>query len=178
MKSLLKLIFLLTLFVLTINLFSQENKKKIPSSVVIMPFDDLQEYPYNLDYIRQSLIIGFQQKGFNVIEQDSIWQIILDRDLRMTNLNTSDVEKISNDINVDLIVYGRASNYSTFRQEGFYTAKVVDKPILVRVFDTKKKEIVVFERLVLNSRWGLFDQTITFENFGSTIAEKLKSMGY
>lgn len=178
MKSLNKLIFLFILFLIAFDIFPQKSDGKKSYSVVIMPFDDYQEYPYNLDYIRQSLIIGFQQKGFNVIDQDSVWEIILDRDLRMTNLSTSDVEKISDDINVDLIVYGRSSNYSTFRQEGVYTGKIIDKPILVRVYDHKKREIVLFERLVLNSRWGLFDQPITFENFGSSIAEKLKSMGY
>lgn len=175
MKTL-KLFFLL-LISASFNL-AQDNSNLRLTSVVIMPFDDLQEYPYNLDQVYQSLLIGFTQKGFNVVVQDSVWEIILDRDLRLTNLTTYDIEKISNDINVDLIVFGRADNYSTFRQSGFYSSKMVNKPILIRVFDTKKKEIILFERLTLNSSWGLFNQNITFENFGSTIAQQIKNMGY
>lgn len=159
-------------------LFSQEKENQVIHSVVIMPFDDFQEYPYNLDQIRQSLEIGFMQKGFYVVNSDSVWKIILNRDLRLTNLTTSDVENIAKDINVDLIVFGRATDYSTLRQTGVFTAKVVIKPILIKVYDTKKKEIILFERLTLNQNWGLFDQSITFENFGSTIAQKIKNMGY
>ncbi|MDF1612778.1 MAG: hypothetical protein AB1695_07815 [Stygiobacter sp.] len=177
MKFLIKIIFILFLFQISF-LIAQEKEKPIIHSVVIMPFDDYQEYPYNLDYIRQSLEIGFLQKGFNVVTSDSVWEIILDRDLRLTNLNTSDVEEIANDIKVDLIVFGKATDYATYRQSGIYSMKIVNKPILIKVFDVKKKEIILFERLTLNQNWGLFDQSISYENFGSTIAQQIKNMGY
>lgn len=177
MKFLLKINFMLFLFQISLTT-AQEKETQIIHSVVIMPFDDYQEYPYNLDYIRQSLEIGFLQKGFNVVTSDSVWEIILDRDLRLTNLNTSDVEDISNDINVDLIVFGKVNDYSTLRQTGINSIKVVNKPILIKVFDTKKREIILFERLTLNQTWGLFDQSISYENFGVTIAQRIKNMGY
>ncbi|MCX7876569.1 MAG: hypothetical protein N2321_10445 [Melioribacteraceae bacterium] len=177
MKFLIKLIFV-SFFFQIVTIYSQEKDKPKISSVVIMPFDDYQEYPYNLDYIHQSLTIGFLQKGFEVVTQDSTWEIILDRDLRLTNLNTSDVEKIAKDINVDLIVFGRTSNYSTYRQNGFFSIKPDIKPILIRIYDTKKKEIILFERLTLNKTWGLFTQSISYENFGATIAQQIKNMGY
>lgn len=174
--------FLVTLLILclitTVSIFAQSNSTNTKHSVIIMPFDDYQEYPYNLDIVRESLVIGFLQKGFNVITNDSIWGIILDRDLRMTNLSFSNVEEIASDINVDLIIFGTTNNYSSLRTVGLNSYQQIDKPILIKIYDTKKKDLVVYERIPLSSRWGLFEQNYSFINFGSAIADKLKNMGY
>lgn len=74
------------------------------TSVIIMPIMPRENYPFKYDQDRKILVWNFQSHGFNVIEDESVWQKIIDTGLDLTKLQNADIVKISNLVNADLII--------------------------------------------------------------------------
>jgi hypothetical protein len=174
MRKLIQISFLLYFSLLAVN-NAQENRStpKI-LSVVIMPFLDDQNYPYNMDVIRESFIRAFYQKGFAVVMDDSTWSIILDQDFNPSKLLKEDALLISENITVDLIVFGAISINQSKQRGDFYTPN----PISVSILDTRKKELIIKERMEPRERWGLMWKYFSFDDMALRVVNQLVAMGY
>ncbi|NMB81953.1 MAG: hypothetical protein GYA14_09055 [Ignavibacteria bacterium] len=158
---------------LVINAQPDTSKTKI-LSVVVMPFLDDQNYPYNLDMIRESFVRAFYQKGFAVVMDDSTWSIILDQDVNPTKFLKDDALTLSENISVDLIVFGQISINQSKQRGDFNTPN----PVSVSIFDTRKKELVVKERMEPRERWGLMWRYFSFDDMALRVVNQLIAMGY
>ncbi len=127
--------------------FNQELKSlvKKANSVLIMPFIENEKYPYASDEIRFSLITGFLQKGYKVIEDDSIWNILTNMDYNLSNISTQIADSISKYVNVDLIIFGHIDEVINRRETGFIKNRIVYKPVLIKIFDTRIKSIIYLQ---------------------------------
>ncbi|HOI28270.1 MAG TPA: hypothetical protein PLZ15_00820 [Melioribacteraceae bacterium] len=142
-------------------------------TVVIMPFLDELHYPYNTDWIREAFIKAFYEKGFAVILDDSTWSKILDQGFNPARTLSDEAFLVSKSIDVDLIVYGQISNM--YRQRGnYYTSN----PISVTIYDARKKETVIKERMAYTERWGLFRKNLSTDEMALKVVNQLVSMGY
>ncbi len=173
------LLFLL-LLISSSNYFSQtesSSDKKI-YSVIVMPFVSMERYPYSTDLVREGLMLGFYQRGFYVVMNDSIWAHVLELDMPFYNINDAMADSISKTIGVDLVVFGNIKDGTTMREGGLYANRPVSRPILIKIFDAKKKKIILHERTDFIEYWGLFTKQNDIFDFGIKIATKLSSMGY
>jgi hypothetical protein len=142
-------------------------------SVVVMPFLDDQNYPYNMDRIRESFIRAFYQKGFSVVMDDSTWAIILDHDFNPSKTLKDDAQLVSQSVDVDFIVFGQISNL--VKQRGNY---YTPNPISVSIYDTKRDNLIIKERMDFNERWGLMWKNFSYDDMALKVVNKLVSMGY
>ena len=178
MKPILNSFLLLLCFAITSTLFAQQDSNKPkPYSVLIMPFYDDLNYPYGNDQIREGLIRAFYRRDYDVVLDDSTWSILLDLDYRLANILPVDADSISNFLDVDLIVFGQISNTYKYRST-LSTAYTISNPILVWVFDAKKKEVVLRERLSFTERWGLIEKNYNVYDLGDVVVDKLIVIGY
>lgn len=100
-----KIFFLFSLLILlqscsTLN----RNEEQIPTSVLIMPIMQRENYPFKFDQDRKILVWNFLSRGFNVIEDENVWNEIINTGLDLTKLQNSDIVRISKIIKVDLII--------------------------------------------------------------------------
>lgn len=124
-KFILTSIFLL--FAISAVSFAQEAETKLKTtSVFIMPLArDVQNYNFSLDRERLRLVSMFSSLGFNVIEDETTWEKISKFDYDLANLSKKMLAKLSDAVNVDLIVYKNLNR--------------------IRVYDCNKKSFVNFE---------------------------------
>ncbi|KAF0151335.1 MAG: hypothetical protein FD143_2003 [Ignavibacteria bacterium] len=155
---------------------NKEEKKNV--RVVVMPYDRFERFPYRFDLIRESLQLGLMEKGFTVVNDDTTWSIILEKDYALYNLSQLQADTIINIVNADLIVFGNADNFQNNRLTGLYSEKKISRPILVKVFDKRKHAIVLHERIDFIQHWGLNVKELSFRDFGIQTAYKLKQLGY
>ncbi len=174
MRKLIQISFLLYFSLLAINNAQQNTSTPKIRSVVIMPFLDDQNYPYNMDVIRESFIRAFYQKGFAVVMDDSTWSIILDQDFNPSKLLKEDALLISENITVDLIVFGAISINQSKQRGDFNTPN----PISVSILDTSKKELIIKERMEPRERWGLMWRYFSFDDMALKVVNQLVAMGY
>lgn len=153
-------------------------KKINPVTVLVMPYDRYERYPYNMDLIREFLQLALREKGFTIVEDEGSWESILEKDYPLYNLSQEQAETIINDVDADLIVYGYADNWNSSRMNGIYNERKVARPILIKVYDKKKQSIVLHERIDFYEYWGLFVKQHDLSSFGIQIAYKLKQIGY
>ncbi|MEG8947649.1 hypothetical protein [Rosettibacter firmus] len=173
------IICLVFLFIQLSNLFSQSDLQPAKAStVLIMPFIQNEKYPYASDEIRFSLITGFLQKGYHVIEDDSTWSKLLKLNYNLANISTEIADTISNYVNSDLIVFGNAENIINLRESSPSNRQLIYKPVLIKVFDTRSKSIIYYERLNLVEYWGLFKNITQLSELGLRIATTLRNRGY
>ncbi|MEW6507834.1 MAG: hypothetical protein AB1432_08840 [Bacteroidota bacterium] len=174
MKKIIKFSFLLY-FVSSVNFFTQSDTSNTRIlSVVVMPFLEDQNYPYNLDMIRESFVRAFYQKGYTVVMDDSTWSIILDRDVNPAKFMKEDAITLSETINVDLIVFGQISINQSKQRGSFITPN----PISVSIYDTNKKELIIKERMDPVERWGLMWRNFSFDEMALRVVNRLAAMGY
>ncbi|MEW6653717.1 MAG: hypothetical protein AB1394_09645 [Bacteroidota bacterium] len=175
-----KLFLLITLLFFTAFSSAAQTTKeeKQPVNVVVMPYDRFERFPYRFDLIRESLQLGLMEKGFNVVNDDTTWSIILEKDYALYDLSQMQADTIINNVNADLIVFGHADNFHNSRTSGMYTGRKVSRPILVKVFDKKKNDIILHFRVDFVQHWGLNVKELNFRDFGVEIAYKLKQLGY
>lgn len=174
MRKIKRISFLLYFFsLIMINAQIDTSKTKM-LSVVIMPFLDDQNYPYNMDLIRESFIRAFYQKGFSVVLDDSTWSIILEQNVNPAKFLKDDALLLSESINVDLIVYGQINFYQS-KQRGEYNTP---NQISVSIFDTRKKELVIKERMEPRERWGLIWRYFSLDDMALKVVNQLMTMGY
>jgi len=147
-------------------------------TVAVMPFYEMEQYPYVMDQVRESLIFELTTKKYNVIVDDSTWAIILDMDYPLYFLNDEQAKGISQEIDADLILFGNLQDYSTARPAGISKNKSVVKPILVKIYDKNKDAIILHERMNFNQEWGLNSRRFTLNDFANNIVNRMKSMGY
>ncbi len=96
------------------------------TSVFIMPLTrHIENYDFSLDRERLRLVSMFSSLGFNVVEDEAAWDKISKFDYDLANLSTKMLIKLSNAVNVDLIVYKNLNR--------------------IRVYDCNKKSFVNFE---------------------------------
>lgn len=154
-----------------------DSAKSKPLSVIVMPFIENQFYPYDYDTIRDSFIRAFHRKGFNVIVDDSTWYVLLDTGLHLSQLFPTDLDSVSQVIDVDLIVYGHL-NYTYFQRGVYSRQKMIKNPVQIRVYDTSKKEIVLRDNLYLSERRGWVYHSQTSEELGTYILRRLRFLDY
>ncbi|MEW6005202.1 MAG: hypothetical protein AB1695_07810 [Stygiobacter sp.] len=81
-----------------------KTEKQNVTRVIIMPIMPRENYPFKFDQDRKILVWNFQSRGFNVIEDEKVWNEIINTDLDLTKLQNADIVKISKLIKVDLII--------------------------------------------------------------------------
>ncbi|MFA5804795.1 MAG: hypothetical protein WC879_09120 [Melioribacteraceae bacterium] len=121
---LLSILLLLTISTVSFSQEAETNSKT--TSVFIMPLTrDVQNYNFSLDRERLRLVSMFSSLGFNVVEDATTWDKITKFDYDLANLSKKMLNKLSDAVDVDLIVY-----------------KNLDR---IRVYDCNKKSFVNFE---------------------------------
>ncbi len=174
-----KLILLLILLACVVpNKAQTKASEKQPVKVVVMPYNRFERFPYQFDQIREALQLGLLEKGFSVVNDDATWELILEKDYSLYDLSMSQADSLINSINADLIVFGYADFFQNNRQTGMYSERKISRPILVKVFDKKKNDIILHERVDFFQYWGLNVKQLNFRDFGIQIAYKLKQLGY
>lgn len=174
-----KLFLLLVLLIYVIPTKAQTtSNEKRPIKVVVMPYNRFERYPYQFDQIREALQLGLMEKGFSVVNDDKSWNLILEKDYSLYDLSMSQADTLINSISADLIVFGYADFFHNNRQTGMYSERKISRPILVKVFDKKKNDIILHERVDFIQHWGLNVKQLNFRDFGIQIAYKLKQLGY
>lgn len=173
------IICLIFLIIQLSNFYSQSDlHPQKANNVLIMPFIQNEKYPYASDEVRFSLITGFLQKGYNVIEDDSTWGELLKLNFNLSNISTEIADTISHYINSDLIVFGNAENIINLRESSPSKRRMIYKPVLIKIFDTRSKSIIYYERLNLIEYWGLFKNITQISELGLRIATTLRNRGY
>ena len=79
------------------------------------------------DQIWHKLVWSFKSNGFNVVNNDSVWNTLVNYGYDLSRLTDTQAMEISKTLNVDLIVF-RGINYS-----------------VLKVFDSNKQEFVVYD---------------------------------
>lgn len=171
-------IILLLILIPSKNQSQNQSAQKPQFTVLVMPFERMINYPYKSDLIRESLITGFYQKGFIPIEDDSLWSLILDKDYEFTNLSQEQADSLAQITGVDLVAYGNLNDFSTVRLGTISTNTYKIRPAMFKIYDYKKKSVVLYERLELYSQWGLFTTKLSVFDIGEKIASMLKNRGY
>lgn len=143
-----------------------------------MPFYNEEHYPYKTDDIREALMNGFYRRGFKVLADDSSWSKVFDFDYSFYNLSSDMADSIATYVGADLIVFGYVNTSVKYRPGGFYTDQFTPNPVLVKIYDPKKKTIVLFERTDLVERWGMFETDLELSDFGFKIATEISQLGY
>lgn len=118
---------ILLLLIISAVSFAQEAEIKLKTtSVFIMPLTShIENYNFSLDRERLRLVSMFSSLGFNVIEDEATWDKISKFDYDLANLSKKMLDKLSDVVNVDLIVYKNLNR--------------------IRVYDCNKKSFVNFE---------------------------------
>jgi|GEM_PF-2216865 len=181
MSQLYKILLFILLFCIPILIISQtgqQQKINRANNVLILPFIENEKYPYASDEIRFSLITGFLQKGYNVIEDDTVWYELINTDFNLWNISTEIADSISKYVKTDLIVYGKIDEVINTRETGLSNKRLVYKPILIKIYDTRKKSIIFFERINLIEYWGMFENVTSISEIGLKIATTLRNRGY
>ena len=123
-KSLLPSILLL--LIITVISFAQEAETNSKTtSVFIMPLRQIENYNFSLDKERLRLVSMFGSLGFTVVEDETAWDKITKFDYDLANLSKKMLSKLSDSVDVDLIVYKNLNR--------------------IRVYDCNKKSFVNFE---------------------------------
>ena len=179
-----KYIYLLNIVLFAINAnysqTDQPDSRRRNYSVVIMPFYNNEHYPYPTDEIRESFINGFRVNGFNVLSDDSTWSKILDKeeDYNLYNISTDKAEEIAKLVGADLIVFGYATPVNFIRNPGTYSQKMIDKPVLIKVYDVSKKSVIIYNRSNIYKYNGLVITVDGAYDVAINIARELINMGY
>ena len=123
-KSILTSILLLTIAAVSFAQNTETNSKT--TSVFIMPLvRDVQNYNFSTDRERLRLVSMFSSLGFNVVDGETTWEKISKFDYDLANLSKKMLAKLSDAVDVDLIVYKNLNR--------------------IRVYDCNKKSFVNFE---------------------------------
>jgi hypothetical protein len=146
-------------------------------SVVVMPFYDNLKYPYDRDLFRESVIRSLSKKGYYVILDDSTWSVILDLNLNPSKIFPDDADSVAKSIDVDIIIFGYL-NFVFFHRGVYSPILRFKNPIPIRIYDSKKKEIVWRESLYLIEKRELIVNKYTFEELGDYIVRRLEYLGY
>ncbi len=173
--------FMVILFLTSFNLtFCQTSKssEKISKTVLVMPFIQNEQYPYLMDEYRESIMNAFITKDFVVVTNDSIWSDLLDMNYDLSDISLDQAENIAEKTDVDLIIYGDITQIFNYRNRTFSSVSVVYKPILIKVYDAKKKSLVIYERVNINERWGLNSSSKDIYDLALNVARKLNDLGY
>lgn len=96
-----------------------------PTSVFIMPLRPVENYNFILDKERLRLVSMFESLGFNVVQDETTWDKITKFDYDLANLSTKMLNKLSDAVDVDLIVYKNLKH--------------------IRVFDYKKNRLLILK---------------------------------
>ena len=84
-------------------------------------------------------------------------------------------------LKVDMIIYGHTdfrSGLSSRRPQGLYKQKVIEKPVVIKVYDLYSDEIILRERLRTRSDWGLDHSIKEIKVLVREFVQKLQTMGY
>ncbi len=157
---------------------STNSSEKIPKTVLVMPFVPNEQYPYLMDEFRESIMNAFITKKFVIVTNDSIWSELLDLDYDLSDISMDQAETIAEKTNVDLIIYGDLTQIFNYRNRTFSSASIVYKPMLIKVYDAKKKSLVIYERANVNERWGLNSYSKDIYDLAINVARKLNDLGY
>lgn len=177
-------IYLLLFILIAVNSnYSQTDKPNSEEkvfSVLVMPFQYNQHYPYYMDQIRESLINGFRTKGFNVVTNDTLWSLILEEedDYDLSNISMEKAEEIASYTGTDLVVFGNIFPIARTESVGLPSSTQYYKPLLIKVYDSSQKSLVIFERANIYEHWGLNAKVNSIYEIAVDIARDLVTMGY
>jgi len=147
----------------------------------IMPFEDYETYPYTTDRVREALIFALMEKGYQMgIDQDN-WKKLEELDFQLINMNSTQAAKVAKLLETDMIIFGHSdfrSGLPSRRQQGLYSQKVIEKPVVIKVYDVSSEEIILRERLQTRSDWGLNHSTKEIRDLVREFVHKLQAMGY
>jgi hypothetical protein len=150
------LLLLTSLILISCSTTQELNSQKKTSSVLIMPMTNSNGQYFVDDQAWNRLVWDFQSKGFNVINDKSIWEKISETNYELSHLKDFQVMEISKLAKTDLIVYRTSQNQ-------------------ISVFDRNKRTFVLENYLV--------DFNYPFlSDFGNTnfdnLVMKLKGLDY
>ncbi len=177
-SNVLSVFLLLTVFITT---FAQDGIKsqKKEYSVIVLPFLENERYPYVIDTFRESVMNAFLSKGYNVIKDDSVWADILSLDFDLANSTNEQVRLIADKIDVDLIIAGKVESVHQNKIDDSPYSNTVDmKPVALKVFDARKKSLLIHQREADLIKWGLNAQPNSIYNVAEKTIEKLIMIGY
>jgi hypothetical protein len=170
MKTRDKLILIIVLLSTGILLFifnscssSQEltaGKKAI--TVLIMPITKNGGVYFRDDEVWHNLVWSFESNGFNVVNNDSAWNRLVDDGYDLTWLTNAEILRISNNYNVGLIISRNAPTGT------------------LGVFDCKEKKYVVYDDLRTSSSFDVRSNSNrkSYENRFATLVMKVRGLGY
>ncbi len=138
--------------------------KKKSTSVLIMPTTKVGGVYFRDDQIWHRLVWSFQSNGFNVVNNDSVWNNLIENGYDIARLTDAQILRIAQNYNVDLIV-------SRNPQNG-----------VLEVFDCKDKKFVVYDDLRVPAgtdvRSDGYNSLRSIENRYIALVMKVKGLGY
>jgi hypothetical protein len=139
------------------------NSTKKITSVIIMPIAKNNGVYFREDYVWHRLVWSFESNGFNVINNDSVWNILVDTGYDLSRLTDSQVMEIAKNLKTDLIIL-----------KGIYG--------VVKVFDSGKKEFVVYDDMGGSASYDVRSAKGKFvnnnENKYAQLVMKVRGLGY
>lgn len=158
-----------------IQVYSQSTVEKA-KTVLILPFYERQ---FNVSTeLYHSLKTGFMRENYLVLTNDTVWKKLDSLGISFSDIDSEIADSIKKIIDCDLIVYGRIDEDIKPRSSSFHDRNVSYKPFIIKVYDTRSKSLVLYERVELISRWGLFSDNTEIHDIGYKTALKLRARGY
>ena len=134
------------------------------TSVLIMPIINSNGIYFRDDQVWHRLVWSLQSNGFNVINDESVWNKMIDAGYELSQLTDAQVLEISKMIKVDLII---------FKNSRLGVSKV---------FDCNKGEFVVYEDMIGSKGYDVRLSGSGTMNSGDLkytgLVMKLKGLGY
>ncbi|MGK9368577.1 hypothetical protein ACSSWA_06730 [Melioribacter sp. Ez-97] len=158
-----------------IQVYSQSEVEKA-KTVLILPF---YEREFNVSSeLYHSLKTGFMREDYIVLSSDSVWNKLDSLDISFNDIDSEIADSIKKIIDCDLIVYGRIDEDIKPRTSPAHDRNVSYKPFIIKVYDTRSQSLVLYERMELINRWGLFSDNTEIHDIGYKTALKLRTRGY
>lgn len=140
----------------------QANKKV--TSVLIMPISKSEGVYFRNDQVWHNLVWSFESKGFNVINNDSVWNSLVNDGYDLARLTDAQVLQIAQNYKTDLIISKNAPTG------------------VIGVFDCKEKKFVVYDETMSKTDYDVRSSDHNYftprENRFGTLVMKVKGLGY
>jgi hypothetical protein len=166
MKKCLPFLFLISIIIIFTSCSSASelsSTKKI-TSVIIMPVSSNNGVYFREDFVWHKLVWNFKSNGFNVINNDSFWNSLVNTGYDLSRLTDAQVLDLAGNLNVDLIIF-KGLNYG-----------------VLKVLDSKKKEFVIYDDMSGLSYFDVrLNKTIPSDYINNKYAQlvmKVRGLGY
>ncbi len=127
-------------------------------SFAVMPFVRPEHRTYNPDEVQWAFVNVLKEKGYDMDVEDAQWKRLAELDFSLYDLNKKQARQISQLLQIDYLIYGYREHPSQQPLQRFHGVerKVINRDIVVKVYDRQQKKVILYERLRDREDWGLW----------------------